>query len=641
MSNNGMNYPMYNTFPYPHIVQQQPFYRQDYPRRYSQPPITPYANQPAYPSASNQSQQYNNSYDHLIQSAAETLAAFTAPSEQPVMNRPRLLPPQRAIRRTGMNSTYTPKVPTRTYYCETCRIECGGHASYQAHIQGAKHIKKAGNCQTQSKTSNVFLCELCDITCTNVDAYHAHLEGNKHQKTLKLHLKLGKTIPQPTPLSSLTSNESQSEIINEIKQSGYNSMQLLGVEYIETLHDDTNTIKSYYCKLCNCTFNDANARDTHLKGKRHQLSYKKKVDPNLKIDVNNRTKPSSPKHQSNLTGQPDCPQESNSQNSQTEFDDDTKYLMMLHEQIVPSEHLLGIIERFVSNVETALQSCSEQLSVSSMSTTANTLGTVINKSPLLGFSRIGSFVKNLLIKTDRIFHIVIVCVEWPTRELIDKVVSMLSEIWKNDNGIQCQRNEDGIRVYTHTSEGQMCVSMSFTSFTISTTNNKMSNQDLSRTRYSTDIDAMHSVRWFQKQIIGRQHASALIRCLLYKTKISSRWRALPSEAIEIIIDNVLSKSTSPIGAFRRVLEYLAGGLVLSNGPGIRKPWETDAINNICSNLTDQEREDITHEAQNGLRLLTFGRLNSWFEHSHSATTSLQKRSHADDDNRNLAKRQCT
>ena len=87
-------------------------------------------------------------------------------------------------------------------------------------------------------------------------------------------MKLGKIIPQPTPLSPLANNESQSEIIHDIKQSSYNSMQLLGVEYIETLYDDTNTIKSYHCKLCNCTFNDANARDTHLKGKRHQLSYK-------------------------------------------------------------------------------------------------------------------------------------------------------------------------------------------------------------------------------------------------------------------------------------------------------------------------------------------------------------------------------
>lgn len=59
-----------------------------------------------------------------------------------------------------------------------------------------------------------------------------------------------------------------------IEKKNNNNNKLIGMEYIETSYDETNTPKSYYCKLCDCKFNDSNGRDAHLKGKRHRLSYK-------------------------------------------------------------------------------------------------------------------------------------------------------------------------------------------------------------------------------------------------------------------------------------------------------------------------------------------------------------------------------
>jgi zinc finger RNA-binding protein len=46
---------------------------------------------------------------------------------------------------------------------------------------------------------------------------------------------------------------------------------------------------SFNCKLCECRFNDPNAKEMHMKGRRHRLQYKKKVNPDLVVDV----KPSS------------------------------------------------------------------------------------------------------------------------------------------------------------------------------------------------------------------------------------------------------------------------------------------------------------------------------------------------------------
>lgn len=34
----------------------------------------------------------------------------------------------------------------------------------------------------------------------------------------------------------------------------------------------------FHCKLCECSFNDPNARDMHLRGRRHRLQYKVRPD---------------------------------------------------------------------------------------------------------------------------------------------------------------------------------------------------------------------------------------------------------------------------------------------------------------------------------------------------------------------------
>jgi hypothetical protein len=49
-----------------------------------------------------------------------------------------------------------------------------------------------------------------------------------------------------------------------------------------------------------------------------------------------------------------------------------------------------------------------------------------DKSPLMGVSRVGTLVKNLLIKSDRLFYIVVICTEWPTMNLFENIFSLLS-----------------------------------------------------------------------------------------------------------------------------------------------------------------------------------------------------------------------
>lgn len=55
-------------------------------------------------------------------------------------------------------------------------------------------------------------------------------------------------------------------------------VQPVGQDYIEEIKGDDGKVLSFNCKLCDCRFNDPNAKEMHMKGRRHRLQYKKKVN---------------------------------------------------------------------------------------------------------------------------------------------------------------------------------------------------------------------------------------------------------------------------------------------------------------------------------------------------------------------------
>jgi zinc finger RNA-binding protein len=65
---------------------------------------------------------------------------------------------------------------------------------------------------------------------------------------------------------------------------GEKDVQPVGLEYVEDIRNELGAI-NFYCKLCECKFNDPNAKLMHVKGRRHRLAYKKKVDPSLQVEM--------------------------------------------------------------------------------------------------------------------------------------------------------------------------------------------------------------------------------------------------------------------------------------------------------------------------------------------------------------------
>ncbi|XP_026311395.1 zinc finger RNA-binding protein 2 [Piliocolobus tephrosceles] len=177
-------------------------------------------------------------------------------------------------------------------------------------------------------------CDLCAVSCTGADAYAAHIRGAKHQKVFKLHTKLGKPIPtlepapatestpgveakpaSPTgpsvcapsrpalakrPVASKASCEGPPEPQiagcrpqrgrpaqpksegpgaptqggSEEAPLGCSDAQPLGPEYVEEVCNEEGRVVRFQCKLCECSFNDLNAKDLHVRGRRHRLQYR-------------------------------------------------------------------------------------------------------------------------------------------------------------------------------------------------------------------------------------------------------------------------------------------------------------------------------------------------------------------------------
>ena len=195
--------------------------------------------------------------------------------------------------------------------CELCDVTCTGNDAYAAHIRGAKHQKvvklhtklgkpipstdpvvisanaakaitakttasvTAGVAQTAS-TSKIKVVGTPRINFIGGGRLHTTGSGEYKEDTVAENQSL---VAQPTQ-SELTAQETISLL--ELEKS---DAQPVGQDYIDEIKADDQKLVSFHCKLCDCRFNDPNAKEMHLKGRRHRLQYKKKVDPNLVVDV--------------------------------------------------------------------------------------------------------------------------------------------------------------------------------------------------------------------------------------------------------------------------------------------------------------------------------------------------------------------
>ncbi|XP_077416473.1 zinc finger RNA-binding protein [Vanacampus margaritifer] len=111
--------------------------------------------------------------------------------------------------------------------------------------------------------------------------------GNKLQTTAKTEECKGET--PKTAMSSSGAVDAKTEVSESLSASTLaalqNDVQPVGHDYVEEVRNDEGKVIRFHCKLCECSFNDPNAKEMHLKGRRHRLQYKKKVNPDLQVEV--------------------------------------------------------------------------------------------------------------------------------------------------------------------------------------------------------------------------------------------------------------------------------------------------------------------------------------------------------------------
>ncbi|XP_058825975.1 zinc finger RNA-binding protein isoform X2 [Topomyia yanbarensis] len=559
-----------------------------------------------------------------------------------------------------------PPKPQPIHYCDVCKISCAGPQTYREHLEGQKHkkreilLKQASEPGTPApaRPPNSLHCELCDVTCTGNDAYAAHVRGAKHQKVVKLHTKLGKPIPACDPAPN--SEEKKDGETDENDE----SVKPVGNEYIEEIMDDEGKLVSFNCKLCECKFNDPNAKEMHMKGRRHRLQYKKKVQPDLFVDMKPTMKQ---KKIAEARAHRHALQEdywNRRRMAEAEMDDgehgmrqfgrhpfygmlpgrrpessDDRHVVARHAEIYPKEEELLTIQRIVSHTERALKHVSDAMTGGKEEKKeveadkkdgkddqnkpdANQMisfhkevegGTV---RLLKGVMRVGLLAKGLLLHGDNTVHLVVLCAEKPTTSLLKRVATelpiQLKKVTEEHKYTVTMAPVDGAVLV---SDGTITVKISLTSPLLredanSTAANEQvapSSEDLlPREPCLQALAALRHAKWFQARATGLQSCVMIMRIMRDLCQRIPIWGHISQWAMELLIEKVISSTGCPLTpgeCLRRVIEAIASSILI-NGPGILDPCEKEH-EDALDGLSKQQREDITVSAQMFLRFIAF------------------------------------
>ncbi|XP_023368410.1 zinc finger RNA-binding protein 2 [Otolemur garnettii] len=449
-------------------------------------------------------------------------------------------------------------------------------------------------------------------------------------------------------------------------------VQLVGPDYVEEVCNDQGKVIRFHCKLCECSFNDSKARDMHLEGRRHRLQYKKKVDPDLPIAIRpsrrvrkllegrrrkqrhlvrerlqelrrwheerrrleeealteDKQKQLSPDYTlPPPTGEPGAPATALPPRRRPQSSAD-RHVMSRHAAIYPTEEELQAVHKAVSHSERALKLVSNVLAQEELRSQeeegSEHSGNVPSARVLKGVMRVGILAKGLLLRGDRKVHLALLCSEKPTHCLLQKVVEHLPQqlLVVTEDKYEVSSNPEANIVITSCQEPRMQVIVSITSTLmrkdLSTDPELKELQPdpgdvLSPDKCLESLAALRHAKWFQARASILQQCVLVLRILRDLCQRVPTWGALPAWAMELLVEKALSSATEPLSpgdAVRRVLECVATGMLLTDGPGLQDPCEKGQ-KDALEPMTLQEREDVTASAQYALRLLAFRQIHKF------------------------------
>ncbi|XP_026866469.2 zinc finger RNA-binding protein isoform X2 [Electrophorus electricus] len=606
--------------------------------------------------------------------------------------------------------------------CELCDISCTGADAYTAHIRGAKHqkvVKLHTKLGKPIPSTEPVLVNTAPVAVTTTSgkavpgavapAAPLVLQKSSVPTPPKAQLLTKKPVapPKATVIASSAAAPDLAKVEEAVKQQvalksdpqsedegdgggAQGDIQPVGHDYVEEVRNDDGKVIRFHCKLCECSFNDPNAKDMHLKGRRHRLQYKKKVNPDLLVEIkpSNRArkllegKLRKQKQKAVLKRQHEDEQRWHMEMRRYEEDmywrkaeeehlywgdqrrriappplmsrpgipvppllpvrrpdsPDDRHIMAKHSTIYPVEEELQAVQRIVSHSERALKLVSDVLL--EQEATAEGKDTADKKwgsraepqgRVLKGVMRVGILAKGLLLHGDRNVQLILLVAKKPTVSLLgsiaDQLPKQLTSFCEDQYVVQAHPEEANV-VIISSKEPKMQVTVSLTSPVMreepalgmeekagTGLPERVPEKDppdvLNRTKCLEYLAALRHAKWFQARANGLQSCVIIMRVLRDLCQRVPTWAKMSDWAMELLVEKAISSAAgllSPGEAMRRVLECIASGILLQDGPGLFDPCEkvqTDAL----GSMTKQSREDVTASAQHALRLLAFRQIH--------------------------------
>ncbi|XP_062391712.1 interleukin enhancer-binding factor 3a [Sardina pilchardus] len=295
-----------------------------------------------------------------------------------------------------------------------------------------------------------------------------------------------------------------------------------------------------------------------------------------------------------------------------------RHVMVKHNDIYPAAEDLEAVQTMVGHVECAMKAVSDWMNEQDMLRSAESEPT----RTLRGVFRVGLVAKGLLLKDDLQVELVLLCKDVPTNSLLMMVTGKLSIQLKGLAGeeytVTPNPTEACITVKS-TAEPVLTLTVHVTSPEVRQQASREETQSVSPPPDALDrqkcLDALASLRhtkWFQARVTELKSCVVVTRIMRDLCTCVPSWVPLKGWALELLCEKAIKTCERPLGvaeALRRVLECVASGILLEDGPGILDPCESEPTD-ATSNMTLQDREELTASAQKALRLFAFGQVHT-------------------------------
>ncbi|CAI5438672.1 unnamed protein product [Caenorhabditis angaria] len=529
-----------------------------------------------------------------------------------------------------------------SYRCDLCNVTCAGHDTYLSHIRGKQHMKAVALCRKMGKVvpedvptiiSKNSSGEIQEVkakskwhqqqlpgtnkviginTINFVGGSRLNTTGRLEEKKKEVLSAVGSVgISVKEPVIEVDDERLQAMIVAD-------DIKPIGEEHVKAERDPTGKLINYLCTICDCKFSDPNAKDVHLKGRRHRLSYQKKVDPSFRVDTKQPSKKSRENNKEAKTNVQRGPWFGGvTAEGQRLNVLDERHFEEKHGLLHPGEEYVFKLEKFILETEKVLKSVSEDVETNRVlfEQTKNIDEGEIeseenkptNTRILQGVMRVGLYAKNIFIKGDDLIELVVVSTPIPTTELVQYIKQSFGTHTQLLS-IENDEASDASLIIKHPEIENVRIRVFLTSPTLREIADDSEIACADHKSCLTALSYLRRAKWFAARCLPLKSCQPVLRVFRELRKRSAVWGYLNDHTIELLVEKILSSypcPLSPADGFKTILEAISVGLVCTGI--LYDPCEKEQIN-IFDSMSEEQKLEVTSTAQTALRLIAFNQM---------------------------------